>query len=73
MRRLSMSYGVFADFIEMDVSTSQPLKDAIVRLISEKQIKGNDLIILLAGSFGMRQGASYIEISNAESFKGKES
>ncbi len=73
MRRLSMSFGVFADFIEMDVSTSQPLKDAIVRLISEKQIKGDDLIIVLAGSFGMRQGASYIEISTAESFKGRES
>ena len=68
-----MSFGVFADFIEMDVSTSQPLKDAIVRLISEKQIKGDDLIIVLAGSFGMRQGASYIEISTAESFKGRES
>lgn len=72
MRRLSLSFGVFADHIEMDVSTAQPLKKGIMRLIEENEIKPDDLIIVLAGSFGMKQGASYIEISNAKRFEDKE-
>jgi len=73
MRRLSLSFGVFSDFIEMDVSTEQPIKDGICRLIDRKQIKPDDLIIVLAGSFGMKQGASYIEISTADRFKDRDS
>lgn len=72
MRQLSLSYGVIADHISMDVSTAQPLKDAVCRLIEEKQINPEDLIIVMTGSFGAKQGASYIEISSAHTFKCKE-
>ena len=34
-------------------------------------IKDEDLIVVLAGSFGPSQGASYIEISSAGNFKKK--
>lgn len=69
MRQLSLSFGVFASFIPLGLSSSDPIQMAICRLIDEKQFKAEDLIIVLAGSFGPRHGASFIEISNAEKFR----
>ncbi len=71
MRQLSLSFGVFADYITLDTNTTAPLKKSIQKLLNEKQFKENDLIIVLAGSFGVKHGASYIEISTAGSFKDK--
>ena len=71
MRRLSLSFGVFADHIPMDVSGSGSLRNAICRLIREKCFNDEDLIIVLAGSFGPVHGASYIEISSAAKFREK--
>ena len=39
--------------------------------MDEKCFNDDDLIIVLAGSFGVKQGASYIEISTAGNFKEK--
>ena len=71
VRLLSLSFGVFADYMPMDISCAQPLKDSICRLITETKFKNEDLIIILAGSFGVKHGASYIEISTAGNFKEK--
>jgi pyruvate kinase len=66
MRQLSLSFGVFPDYIFQDISSSEPLRKSICRLIQEKQFKGDDLIIVLAGHFGVTHGASYIEIATAD-------
>ncbi len=71
MRQLSLSFGVFADYIPMDLTSAQPLKESICRLLAEKRFKDEDLIIVLAGSFGADLGASYIEISPAGILKKK--
>ena len=71
MRQLSLSFGVYADYIPMDITVGEPLKKSICRLVEEKQFADNHLIIVLAGSFGAKHGASYIEISTAGSFKEK--
>lgn len=71
MRQMSLSFGVYADHIAMQTTTSKPLQESICRLIDEKSFKENDLIIVLAGNFGVKQGASYIEISTAANFKEK--
>ncbi|MCP4340638.1 MAG: pyruvate kinase [Desulfobulbaceae bacterium] len=69
VRQLSLSYGVYADYIPLDLTANQPLKESICRLIAENRFKDSDLIVILAGSFGPKQGASYIEISSAENFR----
>lgn len=69
VRQLSLSYGVYADYIPLDITANQPLKESICRLIGENRFKDSDLIVILAGSFGPKQGASYIEISSAENFR----
>ncbi|MCD4719433.1 MAG: pyruvate kinase [Desulfobacula sp.] len=71
VRQLSLTYGVFADYIPMDITGTEPLNQPICRLLDDKQFKEDDVIIILAGSFGIKQGASYIEISTAGNFKEK--
>jgi pyruvate kinase len=71
MRRLSLSYGVYADFTLMDITSAEPLRSSICRLIGDNKFHDEDLIIILAGSFGPAHGASYIEISTAANFKSK--
>lgn len=71
VRQLSLSYGVHAEHVAVDITSNEPLQQSICRLISEKHFKDEDLIVVLAGSFGPRQGASYIEISSAGNFKKK--
>ena len=71
MRQLSLSFGVYADYLELDINSMEPLQRSICRLVEEKLFEDNDLIIVLAGSFGTKQGASYIEISSASNLKEK--
>ena len=68
-RQLSLSYGVHAEYQPMDLTERQPLKASICRMISENRFDDKDLIVVLAGSFGVGKGASYIEISSAENFR----
>jgi pyruvate kinase len=71
MRQLSLSFGVFAEHSPLDITKAASLKPSIIKLINRKLIKPEDLIIILAGSFGVKQGASYIEISTAGNFTEK--
>ncbi len=66
MRQLSLSFGVHADYLLPEVTSVLPLRKAICRLIEENHFKPDDLIIILAGYYGAKQGASFIEISAAE-------
>jgi len=69
MRRLALSYGVYADYIPMELGPDSPLQRSVCRLIDENRFHDDDLIVILAGSFGPRQGASFIEISSAANLK----
>ena len=69
MRQLSLSYGVEADFAMVDITSSEPLRNSLCKLIISHEFKDEDLIIVLGGSFGPAHGASYIEISTAASLR----
>jgi len=69
MRQLSLSYGVYSDYVPLNISTPTPLKDTICKLLNDNKFEDEDLIIVLAGSFGTAVGATYIEISTAGNFK----
>jgi pyruvate kinase len=71
MRQLSLSYGVYADYVPLDLNSAEPLKLSICRLIGDSRFADEDLIIVLAGSFGPQMGASYIEIAKAGNLKDK--
>ncbi|MDT8379846.1 MAG: pyruvate kinase [Desulfotignum sp.] len=69
MRQLSLSFGVSADYIPMHAGSLESLKLSICRLLEEKKLADDSLIIVLAGSFGPAHGASFIEIASAGTFK----
>ena len=69
MRELALSFGVKASFIHPAKHSTQPIREAILRLIKQQHFSKDALITVLAGHFGEKHGASYIEISTAESFK----
>jgi pyruvate kinase len=69
MRQLSLSFGVSADYIPMNAGSMESLKLSICRLLEEKELADDSLIIVLAGSFGPAHGASFIEIASAGTFK----
>lgn len=69
MRQLSLSYGVYANYAPLEVTSATPLKNTICKLLTSHKINDEDLIIVLAGSFGTKVGASYIEISSAANFR----
>ncbi|MFO8047474.1 MAG: pyruvate kinase [Desulfosudaceae bacterium] len=71
MRHLSLSHGVYANYLPMDGNSTETLKQAICRMVDERQFADDDLIIVLAGSFGAGLGASYIEIAVAGEMKKK--
>ena len=68
MRILSLSFGVFSEYIPLGPSPREALTGSICRLIADQNFNDDDMIIVLSGSFGPELGASYIEISNAETF-----
>ena len=69
VRQLSLSFGVFAEYIPLEITKAASLKPSIIKLLDRKLVKPEDLIIVLAGNFGIKQGASYVEISTALNFK----
>lgn len=68
MRRLSLSFGVFSEYIPLGASSRESVIGSIYRLIEDHNFNDDDLIIVLAGSFGPERGASFIEISSAKNF-----
>lgn len=69
MRQLSLSFGVYADYIPLALESTQALHQSVCTLLETNHIKDDTLIIVLGGSFGIQQGASYIEVSTALNFK----
>jgi pyruvate kinase len=71
MRQLSLSFGVYADYLPVNDSSLDTLRKSICRLICEKKFDDESTIIVLAGSFGPAHGASFIEIASAGVMKEK--
>lgn len=63
MRQLSLSYGIQPIFMEPRKSRDAFLSDAISLLLSSGRVNEDDLVLVVAGSFGPGNGASFMEIS----------
>ncbi len=66
MRELALSYGVYAEHIQQRKSTEEFKKDTLEKLIEKKRFNKEDLIVIIGGSFGPRNGASFLDISTVE-------
>ncbi len=63
MRELALSFGVYASFMERDLTSHEFLHTALNRLLKDGSLTEESLITVLAGNFGSDNGASYVEIS----------
>ncbi len=67
MRELALSFGVQANFVNVESDASEVLRKSISGLVKRKQFSPETLVTVMAGHFGVQHGASYIEISTAGS------
>ncbi len=66
LRELALSYGIYADFMNPRDTKDDFVKCAVNDMLDSGLVGKDDLIGVLAGSFGDRTGASFIEISTVE-------
>jgi pyruvate kinase len=66
MRQLALSYGLMAIYMEPRDSRDSFLSEAISQLVSKDKIKPEDTVIVIGGSFGPTNGASFMEISQVK-------
>lgn len=62
MRELALSYGVYANHMLPLQKTDDFINFATNQLIAEQRINDNDKVVILAGSFGKKKGANFIQI-----------
>ena len=67
MRELALSFGVQANFVNVETNASEVIRKSIAGLVKRKQFSPETLVTVMAGHFGVKHGASYIEISTAGS------
>lgn len=71
MRELALSYGVEAVFMEPKTSRDHFLTDAIETMLQLRKIASEDMVLIIGGSFGPSNGASFMEISKVKNLVSK--
>ena len=66
MRELALSFGVYSYFVSLVPSKDDFVKESAQKLLADKMVTKSDMIGVLAGSFGVQAGASFIEVSTIE-------
>ncbi|PIE84283.1 MAG: pyruvate kinase [Bacteroidia bacterium] len=62
-RQLQLTYGVQPYFMEMRSSREEFLQYAVSLLLDEGQLQHRDMVMVIGGSFGPSEGATFLEIS----------
>lgn len=65
MRRLSLTYGVEALCMDMHSSRDAFISNSLAKLAEAGRFAPSDLILIIGGSFGASNGATFMEISEA--------
>ncbi len=61
-RELALSYGVFAEYQEPSQIHKHFLYNRLEQLENSKKITKEDLVVVVGGDYGAKQGASFLEI-----------
>ncbi len=64
MRKLALSYGVYASYQERKRSVDEFIDTALKNLTGTHDLKGNDIVVILAGNFSGGTGFSFIEVGS---------
>jgi len=71
MRELALSYGVIPVFMEPRSTSQEFIRNALQMMRSRFIVPDDSLIVIIAGSFGYTNGASYVEIGTAKHLAGE--
>lgn len=63
VRQLSLSFGVFPEYIDKTKDSRDFVHRALMSHLKSGALREEDLVVVIAGNFGDRFGASFIEIS----------
>jgi pyruvate kinase len=66
MRELALSYGVFATMMAPRQTKDEFEHAAVESLLETNCFKPDDLIVIIGGSFGPSEGASFMEVSSGK-------
>ncbi|MCF8370109.1 MAG: pyruvate kinase [Bacteroidales bacterium] len=66
MRELALTYGAFPRYMDKLPTSHEFLHESLRKLLVENKISKKDLVVVLAGNFGVYHGASYIEVGAVE-------
>lgn len=66
MRHLALSYGVSSEYMEPPTTRDHFLTDAISMMVDRGNLNPDDLVLIIGGSFGPWDGASFMEISQVK-------
>ncbi|MGE4490121.1 MAG: pyruvate kinase [Kiritimatiellales bacterium] len=65
VRELSLSYGVYASKINMPQTTDELVKVSLNRLLAEKRIERNDLVVIMGGGYIYSRHTNFMQIDTA--------
>jgi pyruvate kinase len=66
MRQLALSFGLMASYMEPLETRDSFLYDAISRLVEKGKVAPRDTVLVIGGSYGPGNGASFMEISEVK-------
>jgi pyruvate kinase len=69
MRELALSYGVYASYQEKRNSVDEFIHVSLKNLIRAHDLKGNEIVVVLAGNFSGGSGFSFIEVGTVQYLK----
>lgn len=64
MRELALSYGVYAGYQESKKSVDDFIHIALKKLVKTHNLKGDEIVVVLAGNFTAGSGFSFIEVGS---------
>ncbi|MBN2881301.1 pyruvate kinase [Candidatus Woesearchaeota archaeon] len=67
MRELGLYYGVKTSYMEPQKTNDKFVENSLKSLVDRSKLTEEDMVLILAGSFGANHGASFIEISTVKS------
>jgi pyruvate kinase len=69
MRELALSYGVYPSYQERRKSMDEFIHIALKNLSKSHNLKGDDIVVVLAGNFSAGTGFSFIEVGSVQYLK----
>jgi pyruvate kinase len=69
MREMALSYGVYASYQEKKKSVDEFIHIALKHLVKAHNLKGDEIIVVLAGNFSGGSGFSFIEVGSVQYLK----